>query len=500
MPHPNFYSEFSEALQSFLQISLDDALARRSDTTPVEVAWNFATKCAATVPAYADCLTCNGIDVEKRQPDSFYSLPVLTRENYINQYPLKARCTNGDIHSCNMAAVSSGSTGTPTVWPRSAANELQVARRFEQVFADSFDACTRSTLAVICFAMGTWVGGLYSLDCCRHLTHRGMKVFAVAPGANLNEILRIVNELGPQFDQTVLLGYPPFLKDVVDEGISRGINWREFHVKCVCAGEVFSEEWRSLMAGRLGTSDDAFCSASIYGTADAGVLACETPLSITIRRWFANNPAAAERLFGESRLPALFQYDPYHRFFECIDHELLFTGDNGVPLVRYNIHDSGGLLEFRDMTDFLYANGFNILAVAQQTNITVRDLPFVWVFGRSNFTVSFYGANIYPENVTVALELQPICNWVTGKFVLHIDHDPNGNSNWVVEVELAVGTVPPDDLADLTAATIRSQLSRLNSEFAHYVPEAAQLPIVHLRPYRDGEWFPAGVKHRYTRR
>ena len=47
--------------------------------------------------------------------------------------------------------------------------------------------------------------------------------------------------------------------------------------------------------------------------------------------------------------------------------------------------------------------------------------------------------------------------------------------------------------------SIRDQLQRLNSEFAHYVPAGYQLPMVTLRPAGAPGYFPAGVKHRYTR-
>jgi phenylacetate-CoA ligase len=49
-------------------------------------------------------------------------------------------------------------------------------------------------------------------------------------------------------------------------------------------------------------------------------------------------------------------------------------------------------------------------------------------------------------------------------------------------------------------ASIRSQLLRLNSEFANYVPAAYQAPRITLRPLGDPEYFPAGVKHRYTKK
>jgi phenylacetate-CoA ligase len=39
----------------------------------------------------------------------------------------------------------------------------------------------------------------------------------------------------------------------------------------------------------------------------------------------------------------------------------------------------------------------------------------------------------------------------------------------------------------------------LNSEFAHFVPAERRTPRVRLRPYADPEYFPPGVKHRYTR-
>ena len=50
------------------------------------------------------------------------------------------------------------------------------------------------------------------------------------------------------------------------------------------------------------------------------------------------------------------------------------------------------------------------------------------------------------------------------------------------------------------AMSIRAQLLRLNSEFANYTPAERQLPKITLCSFADSEYFPAGVKHRYTRR
>ena len=129
----------------------------------------------------------------------------------------------------------------------------------------------------------------------------------------------------------------------------------------------------------------------------------------------------------------------------------------------------------------------------------IRPLPFAYVFGRSHFTVSYFGANVYPENVTVGLEQPSVSGWVTGKFVLEVTSDADGNPHLSVTVELAPGEARDAARERVLAESIRDQLQRLNSEFAHYVPAGCQLPAVTLRPAGDPDYFPVGVKHRYTR-
>ncbi len=168
------------------------------------------------------------------------------------------------------------------------------------------------------------------------------------------------------------------------------------------AGEVFSEEWRSLVGERIGATNPCYDSASLYGTADAGVLGNETPLSICIRRFFAQNPNATREFFGESRLPTLVQYDPVSRYFEVENGTLLFSGDNGIPLLRYHIADTGGIITYDEMLQYLTSKNFDPIAeLAAANNRGVYPLPFVYVFGRSNFILSYYGANIYPEYIQV---------------------------------------------------------------------------------------------------
>jgi phenylacetate-coenzyme A ligase PaaK-like adenylate-forming protein len=487
----------------FLETSLD-ALLRPGETGDGsrEALALFHTV-ARDVPAYRSLLAEKNISPGSIAAKAdFARLPLLDKKNYNRRFTLDELVLGGKLTRCDFFAVSSGSTGEPTFWPRAQADEYPVAVRFEQVFHDAFRAHEKRTLAVICFALGTWVGGMFTASCMRHLSAKGYPVVTATPGNKIEEILRVVQRLGPQFEQTVLLGYPPFLKEVVDAGRAQGLDWSPFKVKLVMAGEVFSETWRDLVSERLGGGDPLRTSASIYGTADAGVLGQETPVSIAIRRFLAERPQAAQEMFGDTRLPTLCQYDPTARYFESLDGSLAFSGWNGVPLVRYHIADRGGVLSYDAMLQKIRALGHDPVATVRSTGgPEPRRQPFVWVFGRTDFTVSFFGANVFPETISLGLEQPEVSARVTGKFVMQVKEGLGDDKpRLTVAVELAKDATADDALVEAVAAAILAQLRRLNSEFANYVPAELQAPLVTLYPTGHPDYFPVGVKHRYSRK
>lgn len=486
------------ALDAFFARDLTTALGRHRHEDAAGRALALFQEAARRVPAYGRFLREHGVDAARvATPADFAQLPTPTKENYYRRHPLPDLCWDGRLEHSDFVAVSSGSTGEPAVWPRFVSDELGTAERFEQVLGDAFEARERRTLGVVCFALGSWVGGMYTTAACRHVAAKGYPLTLVTPGNNVAEILRVVRALGPLFEQTVLFGYPPFLKDVIDAGRADGLDWGALSPRLVTAGEVFSEPWRALVAERAGIADPVRGTASLYGTADGGVLANETPLSVAIRRALADRPALAEELFGEPRLPTLLQYDPLHRYFETDGSELLFTGDGGVPLVRYRILDRGGIIAHARLLGALRDHGFD--PERALGGAPVRDLPFVYVFGRTGFALSLYGANVYPENVAAGLEARDLAPEVTGKFVLELEHGSDADVGLKLTVELAAGATPSERLANDLARAVRAEIERQNSEFSNYVPEARRTPRVVLLPLGDPGYFPKGVKHRYTR-
>jgi phenylacetate-CoA ligase len=494
-----------DAFATFLRTPIGEHLDARAARDPAPAVLALFRDAAATVPAYQQHLREAGVDPASIHTlDDLARVPLTTKAGYFQRHPLAALSRGGDLHGADTIALSSGSTGEPTPWPRGLIDEVVVAARFEQVFHDAFEADRRRTLAVVCFPLGTWVGGLYTTACCRHLASKGYPIITVAPGNQKAEIFRVIRTLAPGFEQTVLLGYPPFIKDVIDAGLADGIPWSTLNLKIVLAGEVFSEAWRTLIAERAGLREPLRDSASLYGTADAGVLGNETPVTIAIRRFLATRPDAARALFGEARLPTLAQYDPHDRYFEVHGDTLVVTADGRAPLVRYHISDRGGIDGYDALVARVRALGFDAEAEARRAGArAIRRLPFVHVFGRSHFAVSYYGANVFPEMVSVGLEQPPISASVTGKFVMEVREDDARDRQLHIAVELAPGmaasAVADTALRDAIAASILTHLLRLDSELASYVPAERRLPRVTLHPAGDPDYFPIGVKHRYSR-
>ena len=163
-----------------------------------------------------------------------------------------------------------------------------------------------------------------------------------------------------------------------------------------------------------------------------------------------------------------------------------------MPLIRYSIGDDGGLLSFDDMIEILKENGIKV-------NLSnAIKLPFVWVFGRKIWTISFYGANIYCENIMVGLEQPCFYGKITGKFTLNTTSDIS-EKRLLLKVEMFKDVKPTEELKLMIIESVVKELKRLNSEFANYVPAEMQAPLVELLDYGDPYQFPIGVKHVYIK-
>ena len=146
------------------------------------------------------------------------------------------------------------------------------------------------TLAVVCFALGTWVGGMYTAGLLPAPGRaRATRSRWSRPGNNVAEILRVV-----QRARAALRAGRAARLSAVPQGRRSTPGPAARRRLAALRGQAGA--WPARCSARSGarwsgsapgSRDPCYDSASLYGTADAGVLGNETPLSVCIRRFLA---------------------------------------------------------------------------------------------------------------------------------------------------------------------------------------------------------------------
>jgi phenylacetate-CoA ligase len=456
------------------------------------------------VPAYRDFLAKNKIDPESiRTIADLTRVPTVDKKNYLTVYPLEDLCWDGEITSADMVSLSSGSSGEPFFWLRGKPQEKETCFSHEAFLVDSFGIDKQSTLFIVSFSMGMWVAGTLTYCAAQDIAAK-YKMTVITPGINQKDVLKVIKSLGSKYEQIIIAGYPPLVKDIIDEGDDAGIDWKKNKIKFLFAAEAFSEKWRDYICGKVDANDPCKDSLNIYGTADALILGHETPLSIFIRRGAINNPKLYKDVFSsEERMPTLVQYNPMFRFFEVDNGSLVFSAFSGIPLVRYNIGDSGGIIKYSGMREILSANGIDMDREAKSSDISRWQLPFMYVFGRSDHTASLYGINIYPENIRAALENERLNDFVSGKFTMLTKTDEKMDQYLEVNVELkSQFSKIPENLAPILKEVIMETLKSKSTEYTELKKALGTKadPRINICLYNDERFFHSGVKQKWHKK
>jgi phenylacetate-CoA ligase len=453
-------------------------------------------RAAREVPAYADFLRRHRMDPDRiRTPADFARVPPVTKANYLHHYPLNMLAPGGDIAAAGVWSTSSGSSGEPAYWPRGPLAASQATCSYDTIFRQSFRSHERTVLAVIGFAMGNWIGGTYTFAGLAGLPARGHRLSVITPGIDVPAICESIAGLGPYYQRVVLVGYPPFVKDVLDQA-PPGVLRQDLCV--LMAGENISETWRDYLLRRIGKEDEPGHTCLIYGTADAGIMGHETPVTIAARRLARDDPQLYAALFGEEDpQPTFVEYQPGLRFTETgPDGFLLFTIDNSFPLVRYRINDRGRTVTAAELEGLLARTGHE-LAV----RTSVRTSGFIVLGRRADIAATFYALKIFPGSVRTALEDSEVAPAVSGKFHLVTDCDEAQEQTLALHVELRAGASVEDSLAPRVGKLVVASLMRTNSEYRklHQAIGSRAEPVIHLHPFGTGG-FGHGIKQRWTGR
>lgn len=402
--------------------------------------------------------------------------PVTDKKNYIDPFPLASRCLGGRLPMLEAAMdESSGSTGRPYNWVRGRRERLESHQLISYFGAYCFGRDPFITLNA--FSQGAWAHGL-------NLGLALQKNSLVKnTGPDVDKVLHTLLLLGPG-RPFLIAGYPPLLKHVLDTAMARGMDLKPYRLWAWVGGEGMSEGLRDY----LGRAFEKVYSG--YGATDLEIgLAGETPLSVALRRLAHLEPSIKEGLFGSNpRMPMVFQYNPLmHHVEVSAQGELIFTVSRPSlvsPKIRYNIHDEGGVMRYDQMRAALASLKVDLDSLTPGGPRHLR-LPFLWVYGRKDYTISVMGANIYPEDLEHCIYGTADLAAITRSFCMGLSEGPHGAMRPCFSFEVSVE--PSERLADHFRELMLEGLTRLNLDFRAARQEFPEIVVPEIELYRAGE-------------
>ncbi|MDE2021685.1 MAG: phenylacetate--CoA ligase family protein [Patescibacteria group bacterium] len=458
------------------------------------------------VSAYRHFLERLNIDpVSIRTSKDVKRIPPITKENYLRVHPWEKLCVAGALAEEPLVlTATSGSTGQPFYIPRT--DEVHDSSMvFHRLFMErsGLDPA-KSTLVVVAFGMGVWIGGILTYEALRRISEHGWPLTVITPGVNKKEIFEALTHVASAYEQVVLCGYPPFVKDLIDDAPEHGIEWKQWDIRIVCAAEAFSEHFREYLMQKTGMKDPYRSVMNIYGSAELGTMATETPLSILLRRLALKHEALYRKLFSEAhRLPTLAQFIPDFVSFEAgTSGEVYATGGTALPFIRYDIGDQGGVFSYADAVRMCTEVGIDLIAEAKRTGIgdTVMELPFVYLYERADLSVKLYGAIIYPEHVKIGLQNPALEKFITGRFTMTTEHDAKHNEYLEINIELQRGV---KDGEPIQAALVESVVKSLSASSGEYQNNHVNMgdrvfPRIVFWPHGHPKYFHPGIKQKWV--
>lgn len=373
-------------------------------------------KAKKRVPAYKEFL--NRLPKKAR---SFSDIPEIDKSNYVKIFSLDTRCVGGKI-PCSGVVIdeSSGSTGEPTNWVRGykerAVNARLIKFGMRKLFGND------PMFIINAFALGAWATGI-------NITMSSLSFARVKSlGPDIEKIENTLLQFGKK-QNYIIMGYPPFLKHLVDNSM---VDWQEYKVSFIFGGESMSEGMRDYL-----TKKGIEKIYSSFGASDLELnIASENDFTISLRRLINTHTELKDRLLKYTgALPMVFQYNPTDFLIESTDKDELIISicrpNYVAPKLRYNIHDRGHVMEYKEIVAVL-----KDLGLQDDVIKPASDLPLLFHYGRSDMAVSFFGSNISPEDVQEVLYNMPEISSIVNSYSLTVNESEDGDKELLISFEL----------------------------------------------------------------
>ena len=398
-------------------------------------------------PAYRAFLESEGVRRNRRWKLS--DLPITTKENYVKKYSLLDRCYFGKLPAAGVVIdESSGSSGVPNNWVRSPDEREDVKRilqlNYQLIYRDS------GCILLNCFALGPWATGM---NVSMSLVDVGILKSIGPDQKKLENSLKL---FGADY-RYLIFGYPPFIKSFVD---TTDLDLKQYRLDLIVGGEGISEPLRTHLLQYFQTV------ISSYGASDLEInIGVETELTINLRRLCMKDRELSQMLFGRELPPMIFQYNALDYIIEPTPKgELVFTigrQTSAAPKLRYNLHDLGGVMTHAQVRERLASHGIDISQLAEPQS----RFPILFVYGRSDLTVPFYGAKVYPTDLEEIINADPNLVKQINSFQISSYEDEAINRRLKIRLETVKHLSAPLASTEQLHQTMFEGLCRVNQDF-----------------------------------
>lgn len=447
-------------------------------------AWLAFERARREVPAYRAFLGESGdprVVARGLDPD-LARIPVTDKQNYVSRYSIEERCRGGAIPVAGVVVdESSGTTGKPWNWVRGPYELKQVKQAMQVALHHQFGK--EPMFVLNAFALGPWATGM----------NVSMSVVDIAilksVGPDIAKIENTLTLFGPRY-RYLIAGYPPFLKTLVD---TANVDWSNYDVTAVFGGEGMSESMRTYL---LRSFRRVYGS---YGASDLEInLAGENDFTIALRRALAERTELRDRLVGveSSDLPMIFQYNPIDYYIETNDEgELLVTlarTRNAAPKIRYNIRDLGHVVRFPELHSILRETGVSLDELAERRS----DLPLLFLYGRSDAAVPYFGCKITPGNIQEIVFSLPELAEAVDSFALIVSEDEQAEKRLAIALELRPGAALAEGGLDLVRRSVLARLAEINQDYREaerFMPPES-VPTLELHARGSGPFAGADIR------
>jgi len=424
------------------------------------LAERIARRAERRVPAYREFIA------QGEKPHAFTDRPLTSKDLYILRYPTSQLLA--DNHGEVFAIFrSSGASGKAVYWPCHRGNARYAAWGMRRFLESCFAIHRFKTLAIVGVTLGSWVGGDEISWILKSVSLGARYSFSVfTPGNNYREIIEIIAEVEPRVDQIVLFlcpSYVPYLQ-LVAESLGKTLPLSK--LRYMLFGEPIPERVRMSLQARAGVPPHEAFMVSFYASADTGMLGIESLESIALRKLLTLNEGLASELGFSEPVPHLFHYCAPDAYLETIGGELCVTRWQGIPIVRYNLHDRVRMYRWRALRK----------AVLESNSIATRDEPLrevirkrrmilpdlIAVEGRSDALI--LGANFTESMFDQAVRTPALESVLTGTYKVRVgSHD---NQQFLeFELELRPGITLDSEAPDRVYDELVQALGLVQPEF-----------------------------------